>query len=152
VEPIFVPVAEADLETTGPSSVYSWNQISFNFPFELTACIWAAAVSNDNVISKLGSYRKQFTGLTPPAVPDLSITVVLSGLLLTFSAGADGSLLYRIEKSVNGDYTPVSGWFVGAPGANEVKQPMPSVTTSYRLKIKMKNNREYAGNPVEVII
>lgn len=155
VEPIFISLDDADRETIGPSTILTWNSITLNFPFEQTVAIWAAAVSADNILSKLGPYRKIFTGLTPPPIPELIVETNTQGLQISFTTTVADSLLYRIERSEDGEegeFKPVTGWFVAAAGNNISRFAMPSLTTNWRLKIRNKTNREYAGSPVEYII
>jgi hypothetical protein len=152
IEPIFISIDEAEKETAGDSVFLSWNNITLEFPFEQTVAIWTASVTNDHVLSPPGTFRKQFTGLTPPVFPALSVGSGSGGLTVSFNATAVQGLLYRIEKSGADSpdaFMPVTGWFVAKAGSNSSRFPLPAMATRWRLKIRNQNNREFQGSPVQ---
>jgi len=154
VEPLFVPITDAQVIVNGASAQFAWNNIELDFAYEQTAVIWAVAVTRDNVISKLGSYKKIMTGPTPPLVPDLQVQTNAERLEISFTNVIGESVQYRIEKadSDNADnYKPVTAWFVAKLGVSTAHFAVPAGDASYRLKVR-KNSRDFAGSPVEFAI
>jgi hypothetical protein len=154
IEPVFISIEVAGKETEGDKVFFSWNDISLEFPYERTVSVWAASVSNDNVLSPVGPFRKQLTGLTPPVFPVLIVASDSGGLTVSFNTTVIEGLLYRIEKSDAGSldkFLPVTGWFVASAGNNSSRFSLPVGITRWRLKIRNRNNREFTGNSVQFI-
>ncbi|MFT3908285.1 MAG: hypothetical protein QM737_02580 [Ferruginibacter sp.] len=152
VEPLFVPIAESAKESSNDIITLVWKNTRFNFSYDNDIVMWAAAVSNDNILSPLSSFKKKFTGLTPPVAPGLILDTSGSGIDISFDAISIDGFFYRIERSnesAEKGFEPVSPWFKASAGTSTKHFNIPVTETWFRLKIKNINNREYTGIPIQ---
>jgi len=121
IEPSFVPISSSETETNNGVVTLAWKNIGLNFSYENNVVVWAASVSNDNMLSPLSGYKKKFTGLIPPEIPGLMMSSNSEGLELSFTPVSVDGFFYRLEKSTEGPnrrFELISSWFKPIGGTN----------------------------------
>lgn len=147
IEPFFVSITETTRATNAGSVTLAWENNSVDAPYEHTVVVWAAAVSNDNVLSSLSVFKQKFTGLVPPVMPDLMIATNDTALELSFAATSIDGFMYRIEQSMQNEeegFAPVTGWFKASDN-NTREFDIPPGERWFRLKLRNINQQEYTG-------